>query len=235
MGALDNPATAAPRSMRHAKFVIHRQPPLHRPEADARQKPACDRGHTKTRIVTLIGRLDVSRGISSRKRHQSPSVHRELKRRAPLFRLSTARLKEPQGGSMTMNRTSGVIGAMLVVAAATGAPDANARTEASAPAGVTVQRVAVSTSPPRNRQDTSLIRDVRRALRRVPGLNDSQIHIRARHGVITLTGTVPESWQISRAGNAARSVHGVRAVSNRLTVRRRNTAAIEQPFAASLA
>ncbi|WP_293037996.1 BON domain-containing protein [Paraburkholderia sp.] len=42
-----------------------------------------------------------------------------------------------------------------------------------------------------------------------------------RFGVVTLTGTVPESWQISRAGIAARSVLGVRSVSNRLTLRKR--------------
>ncbi|WP_233805343.1 BON domain-containing protein [Paraburkholderia sp. HP33-1] len=50
-------------------------------------------------------------------------------------------------------------------------------------------------------------------------MDDSGIHIRASHGVVTLTGEVPESWQISRAGNAARSVLGVRTVTNRLTVR----------------
>jgi osmotically-inducible protein OsmY len=79
--------------------------------------------------------------------------------------------------------------------------------------------VAVAASPPGNRPDSSVIRDVRRALRRVPDMDDSGIHIRARLGVVTLTGWVPESWQISRAGNAARSVLGVRAVTNRLTVR----------------
>ncbi|MCC8402959.1 BON domain-containing protein [Paraburkholderia sp. MMS20-SJTN17] len=77
----------------------------------------------------------------------------------------------------------------------------------------------VSTTPPGTRPDTSVIRDVRRALRRVPDMDDSGIHIRAHLGVVTLTGEVPESWQISRAGNAARSVLGVRAVTNRLTVR----------------
>jgi osmotically-inducible protein OsmY len=50
-------------------------------------------------------------------------------------------------------------------------------------------------------------------------MDDSGIHIRVSHGVVTLTGEVPESWQISRAGNAARSVLGVRSVTNRLKVR----------------
>lgn len=128
-----------------------------------------------------------------------------------------------------MNESGGagaMIGALLVAAIATGATGVNAQAAVSAPASVAAQNVAVSTAPPRNRPDSSLIRDVRRALRRVPHLDDSGIHIRASLGVVTLTGTVPESWQISRAGNAARSVHGVRAVSNRLTSRDRNTRAV---------
>lgn len=117
---------------------------------------------------------------------------------------------------MNINRASRVSGAVLVAAIASHATFANAQNVVSAPVGVTVQRVA---APPRNRPDTSIVRDVRRALRRVPQLDDSGIHIRARFGVVTLTGWVPESWQISRAGIAARSVLGVRGVSNRLTSR----------------
>ncbi|WP_429448741.1 BON domain-containing protein [Paraburkholderia sp. 40] len=103
----------------------------------------------------------------------------------------------------------------------------------SATAGAVAQRVAASGSPPRPRPDTSIVRDVRRALRRVPDMDDSEIHIRASHGVVTLTGSVPESWQISRAGNAARSVLGVKSVTNRLTVRKSDAASIEQCLAAS--
>ncbi|WP_429574382.1 BON domain-containing protein [Paraburkholderia sp. UCT70] len=64
-------------------------------------------------------------------------------------------------------------------------------------------------------------------------MDDSEIHIRASHGVVTLTGSVPESWQISRAGNAARSVLGVKSVTNRLTVRKSDAASIERCLAAS--
>jgi osmotically-inducible protein OsmY len=120
-----------------------------------------------------------------------------------------------------MNESVGrrTIGAMLIAAVASFATGSQAQTTANAPADVAVQKVGGPGTPPRNRSDSALVRDVRRALRRVPQLDDSQIHIRARFGVITLTGIVPESWQISRAGNAARSVHGVRAVTNRLTSR----------------
>lgn len=117
------------------------------------------------------------------------------------------------GGSMNMNGRSRMIGAMLAVAFASGAICADAQAVVDAPA----QMMTVAASPPGTRPDRALIRDVRRALRRVPQLDDSDIHIRARLGVVTLTGTVPESWQISRAANAARSVHGVRGVANRLS------------------
>jgi hyperosmotically inducible periplasmic protein len=136
------------------------------------------------------------------------------------------------GGSMNMSNPSARIGAMLIAAIASCATCANAQagSGSSATAGVDVQRVAATGAPTRTRPDTSIVRDVRRALRRVPDMDDSAIHIRVSHGVVTLTGSVPESWQISRAANAARSVLGVTAVTNRLTVRHSDAAAIEQRF-----
>jgi osmotically-inducible protein OsmY len=59
---------------------------------------------------------------------------------------------------------------------------------------------------------------VRRALSRTPGLNPSGIHVRSRNAAVTLTGRVPQRSQIARASSTARSVRGVRSVSNRLTV-----------------
>jgi hyperosmotically inducible periplasmic protein len=123
--------------------------------------------------------------------------------------------------------------AMLVMAIASCATYANAQTDLRAPADAAAQSLAVNSRPPRNRPDTSIIRDVRRALRRVPGLDDSGIHIRSSLGVVTLTGWVPESWQISRAGNAARRVLGVRSVANRLRVRGGRIATIEHRLAPS--
>ncbi|MCP3726152.1 BON domain-containing protein [Paraburkholderia sp. CNPSo 3272] len=126
---------------------------------------------------------------------------------------------------MNRNGANGTIGAMVFVAIATCAASANAQTEGSEPAGVAVLRVSAST--PGSRPDTSVVRDVRRAIRRVPDLDDSDIHIRVSRGVVTLSGTVPETWQISRAGNAARPVLGVKAVTNRLKVQKGDAAASE--------
>ncbi|MBN3802396.1 BON domain-containing protein [Paraburkholderia sp. Ac-20336] len=132
---------------------------------------------------------------------------------------------------MNTNGTSSMIGAALVALIASCASYANAGEVMSAPAGEAAHMMTVSASPPGRRSDDAIILDVRRALRRVPDLDDSGIRIRARRGVVTLTGTVPESWQISRAGNAARSVRGVTGVSNRLTERKKNMAAIGQGHA----
>lgn len=119
---------------------------------------------------------------------------------------------------MTTNGASRIIGAMSIAAIASCINYANAQTSVGAPPDAAVQVLKVATSPPGTRPNSSVIRDVRLAIRRVPDLDDSQIHIRASHGVVTLTGRVAETWQISRAGNAARSVRGVRAVTNRLEV-----------------
>ncbi|WP_322028805.1 BON domain-containing protein [Paraburkholderia sp. J76] len=129
---------------------------------------------------------------------------------------------------MNKNGANGTIGAMVVVAmacCAAGANNASAQTAANGAAGVSV--LSVSASTPGTRPDTSVVRDVRRALRRVPDLDDSDIHIRVSHGVVTLTGSVPETWQISRSANAARSVLGVRTVRNRLKAQKGDEAASE--------
>jgi hyperosmotically inducible periplasmic protein len=134
-----------------------------------------------------------------------------------------------------MNRygASRTIGATLVAVVASCATYANAQTAVSTQDVATAGMVMVSTSPPGSRSDDAIIVDVRRAIRRVPDMKDSAIHIRVHRGVVTLTGSVPESWMISRAGNAARSVRGVRGVSNRLTERKKDVAGIERSLAPS--
>jgi hyperosmotically inducible periplasmic protein len=131
---------------------------------------------------------------------------------------------------MSFNGAGRTISAMMVAVITGSATCAYAQTAMTIPAAAAetaVQRLAVSTSTPGVRPDTSIVRDVRRALRRVPEMDDSGIHIRVSRGVVTLTGTVPESWQISRAGNAARSVLGVTSVSNRLTEKKSDAPASE--------
>ncbi|HEY1610512.1 MAG TPA: BON domain-containing protein [Paraburkholderia sp.] len=121
---------------------------------------------------------------------------------------------------MNKNGANRTIGAVVGAAMASGAiyaAAANAQNSDSALPAVAVQRVAVSA--PGTRSDRVLVAEVRRAFRRVPQLDASGIDVRANRGFVTLRGWVPQSWQISRAGSAARSVHGVRAVTNQLRSR----------------
>ncbi len=67
--------------------------------------------------------------------------------------------------------------------------------------------------------DRQLGRKVRAAIGRAPGVDVSGIFVRARSGVVTLSGTVPDASQIDSAGTAAQGVAGVKSVSNRLTVK----------------
>lgn len=121
---------------------------------------------------------------------------------------------------MNVNGASSKIGAILVMVAMSRSPiRAYAQTGVDSRGGATVQRAAYSTSRLQNRPDSAVTRDVRDALRRTPSVDASGIRVRARLGVVTLTGWVPERRQIGLAGNAARSVRGVRAVSNQLVMR----------------
>ncbi|MCC8400612.1 BON domain-containing protein [Paraburkholderia sp. MMS20-SJTN17] len=121
---------------------------------------------------------------------------------------------------MNVNGASNKTGAILaLVIISSGSIHASAQTDVDTEAGATVQRVADSTSRLQNRPDGAVTRDVRSALRRTPNLDASGIRVRARLGVVTLTGWVPERRQIALAGDAASSVRGVRSVSNQLSLR----------------
>ncbi|MBC8731454.1 hyperosmotically inducible protein [Paraburkholderia sp. RAU6.4a] len=123
---------------------------------------------------------------------------------------------------MKTNGASRILGAMFAVAIATCATCANAQTrEMPNDASMQSQSVPAASNRNNNRSDSAIVRDVRRAFTRTTNLNSANIRVEARHGIVTLTGTVPRQSQIARAGNAARSVRGVRSVHNRLTERRR--------------
>ncbi|MEM5425343.1 BON domain-containing protein [Paraburkholderia ferrariae] len=108
---------------------------------------------------------------------------------------------------------------LVAVSMSYGSIHAGAQTGENTGAGATAHRAAYSTSRLQNRPDSAVTRDVRSALGRTPNLDASGIRVRARFGVVTLTGWVPEPRQIALAGNTARSVRGVRSVTNQLTLR----------------
>ncbi|WP_343675889.1 BON domain-containing protein [Paraburkholderia heleia] len=59
---------------------------------------------------------------------------------------------------------------------------------------------------------------VRHALARAQGFDTSNVAVKARDGVITIEGTVPDAAQIPQATQVALKVSGVRLVINHLTV-----------------
>jgi hyperosmotically inducible protein len=66
--------------------------------------------------------------------------------------------------------------------------------------------------------DKQLARDVRKALSKAPNFNVSNVYVKARGGVVTLSGSVPDGSQIGQAAEVAQAVPGVTSVSNYLTL-----------------
>lgn len=101
---------------------------------------------------------------------------------------------------------------MMVSAGASHAQSANASmdTAMSATAGPTAMS--------QKQADRALSRSVRRALTKSPGFNVSGVFVRARGGVVTLSGSARDGDQLRQAEEVARSVPGVSSVSNQLTL-----------------
>jgi hyperosmotically inducible periplasmic protein len=66
--------------------------------------------------------------------------------------------------------------------------------------------------------DRKLARDVRKALSKAPNFNVSNVFVKARGGVVTLSGSVSDGLQIQQASEVAMGVSGVTSVSNHLTM-----------------
>jgi hyperosmotically inducible periplasmic protein len=69
--------------------------------------------------------------------------------------------------------------------------------------------------------DKKLVREVRKALSKAPDFDVSNVYVKARGGVVTLTGSVPDGPQIQQAADVAKGVPGVMSVSNHLTLFRK--------------
>src|SRR3954471_19352268 len=67
-------------------------------------------------------------------------------------------------------------------------------------------------------EDRSLSRNVRKAIAKGGDVALSRLTITAHSGVVTLSGTVPDNEQVSRATERAQAVPGVTEVASRLTL-----------------
>jgi osmotically-inducible protein OsmY len=113
--------------------------------------------------------------------------------------------------AMTIFKALSVV--MCITVTSTAYAQSNDAASASS-AMTTAQTRSASTK----RTDRKLGLDVRRALSRASGLNTSNVFVRARGGGITLTGSVPDSEQIVKAGDVAKRVSGVTSVSNKIVL-----------------
>ncbi|HEX3635691.1 MAG TPA: BON domain-containing protein [Paraburkholderia sp.] len=66
--------------------------------------------------------------------------------------------------------------------------------------------------------DKQLAHDVRKALSKAPNFNVSNVFVKVRGGVVTLSGSVPDGPQIQQAAEVAKDVPGVTSVSNHLSL-----------------
>lgn len=105
------------------------------------------------------------------------------------------------------------LAAMLLIALASTGASAQASDAASAPAAA-----AASDAKSARAADRALQKSVMRALSKTRGLRVSTISVRARNGVVTLEGMVPEQSQAELATKVAEGVAGVTQVKNALTL-----------------
>jgi osmotically-inducible protein OsmY len=59
---------------------------------------------------------------------------------------------------------------------------------------------------------------VRKALSKAQGFDVSNVFVRSRGGVVTLSGSVPDGSQIPQAEEIAKNVAGVKSVNNKITL-----------------
>jgi hyperosmotically inducible protein len=64
----------------------------------------------------------------------------------------------------------------------------------------------------------ALAKAVRSALVKAKGIDLTKVFVYAKGGMVTLSGSVPESSQVARASEVAKAVPGVAALDNRLSV-----------------
>ena len=96
------------------------------------------------------------------------------------------------------------------------ASSAFAQSSDAAPSGTTAS--TTSRTKAVKKTDRKLGLDVRKALAKTQGFDVSNVYVRARGGAVTLTGSVPDGAQIPQAEDVAKSVAGVKSVSNKLTI-----------------
>jgi len=115
---------------------------------------------------------------------------------------------------MQQARRIGAAFALVIVITPCAAFAQNVETSAvaSSSVGSTSDAKAVRAS------NRALAKAVRSALVKAKGINMTKVFVYAKGGMVTLSGSVPESSQVARASEVAKAVPGVAALDNRLSV-----------------
>ncbi|CAE6843751.1 BON domain-containing protein [Paraburkholderia domus] len=114
---------------------------------------------------------------------------------------------------MKSGRAVPYIGGALVALTAFSVYAQNGEVSASPPVAASPSAKAIKAA------DRQLQKKVRGVLSRTKGLGVSGISVKARSGMVTLQGWVPDESQVALATQAAQGVSGVTSVKNDLTVR----------------
>ncbi|KVS05714.1 BON domain-containing protein [Burkholderia vietnamiensis] len=107
------------------------------------------------------------------------------------------------------------LGVAAVAACLTGSVYAQSSDAAATEAAASSPKAAAKSAKKANRK---LGYAVRKAITKAGGVDVANLVVRSKGGAITLEGTVPDQAQIDKAEEAAKSVHGVTSVTNKLTV-----------------
>jgi osmotically-inducible protein OsmY len=114
--------------------------------------------------------------------------------------------------SLIMTTAALVISTTATMAAADEASYSPPRATHAAPSSASVARKQA------RGEDRLLSRNVRKAIAKGGDVAMSRLTITARSGIVTLSGSVPDNEQVSRATERAQSVAGVTEVSSHLTL-----------------
>ncbi|KGR96736.1 BON domain-containing protein [Burkholderia sp. ABCPW 111] len=117
--------------------------------------------------------------------------------------------------SIVSKAVAGMIVAALACGNAFGQASEPAAAASEPAAATNASKAAAKTARKSNRK---LGYAVRKAISKVNGVNVSNITVRAKGGVVTLEGSVPDASQIDKAVEAAKGVTGVASVNNKLSV-----------------
>ncbi|MDN7653795.1 BON domain-containing protein [Burkholderia multivorans] len=112
------------------------------------------------------------------------------------------------------------IGLAIAVAAATcalAAPNVYAAGDDSASASSASSSSHSSTGT--KIRDATITTKAKAELVGTSGLTSGDIHVKTRHGVVMLTGSVPDEQQRTMAVDAVKKVDGVQSVRDQLTIR----------------